>query len=128
MKVRKLLSYLNTCNQEDEVVIQTIDLNTEDVCDLYPFYVDEITMNESHNEIRLCQMRNDRIDSWVEQKQTIPKEKEHHNLFDELSLLGTTMLSMNYKQNKYYEDTIKRLADKYDFNLKNIKIEELTNE
>ena len=39
MRVVKLLEYLKEYNPDDEVVIQTIDLDTGDEVDLYPFYV-----------------------------------------------------------------------------------------
>jgi len=60
MKLRKLLEYLYTFNADDEVVMETIDLDTGDTYDLYPFYVDSVMLNEHSNEIRICQMRNDK--------------------------------------------------------------------
>jgi hypothetical protein len=57
MKLRKLLDYLYTFNADDEVVMETIDLDTGDTYDLYPFYVYSVMLNEHINEIRICQMR-----------------------------------------------------------------------
>ena len=75
MKVKKLLRYLSTGKPDDELVMETIDLVTGDTHDLYPFYVDSVKVNEYHNEIRICQMRNDHIECWIEQKQTTPLEE-----------------------------------------------------
>lgn len=58
MKVKELLIYLNMCNPDDEVVMETIDLETGDTYDLYPFYLDSVKVDEYHDEIRICQMKN----------------------------------------------------------------------
>jgi hypothetical protein len=58
MRVARLLEYLKECNTDDEVVIQTIDLDTGDEIDLYPFYVDEVKVTNTLSEIRLVQKNN----------------------------------------------------------------------
>ncbi len=58
MRVARLLEYLKECNPDDEVVIQTIDLDTGDEIDLYPFYVDEVKVTNTLSEIRLVQKNN----------------------------------------------------------------------
>lgn len=58
MRVSKLLAHLKECNPDDEVVIQTIDLDTGDEIDLYPFYIDEVKVTNTSSEIRLVQKDN----------------------------------------------------------------------
>ena len=40
--VGELKEFLNTLNDNDQVCMETIDLETGDVQDLYPFYIDVI--------------------------------------------------------------------------------------
>ncbi len=40
--VGELKEFLSTLNDNDQVVMETIDLETGDVQDLYPFYMDVI--------------------------------------------------------------------------------------
>lgn len=58
MRVSKLLAYLKECNPNDEVVIQTIDLDTGNEIDIYPFDIDEVRITSITNEIRLVQKKN----------------------------------------------------------------------
>ncbi len=58
MRVSKLLAYLKEYNPDDEVVIQTIDLDTGDEVDLYPFYIDDVKVTNTLSEIRLVQKNN----------------------------------------------------------------------
>lgn len=66
MRVVKLLEYLKEYNPDDEVVIQTIDLDTGDEVDLYPFYVDEVKVTNTLSEIRLVQ-KNNTIENFKEE-------------------------------------------------------------
>lgn len=53
--VKQLKEILSKLNDNDDVVIETIDENG-DAIDLYPMYVDVIEVSDGFNEIRLCQM------------------------------------------------------------------------
>jgi hypothetical protein len=58
--IKDLKRILNNLNDNDEIVIETIDLDTEDTQDLYPMSVDVIDVSADHdgsyNEVRFCQM------------------------------------------------------------------------
>jgi hypothetical protein len=61
--VGELKEFLSTLNDNDQVCIETIDLETGDVQDLYPFYIDVIDRVKMEDgsvidEVRLCQMNN----------------------------------------------------------------------
>jgi len=53
--VKELKKILEKLNDNDDLVIETIDDNG-DAIDLYPMYVDVIEVSEGFNEVRLCQM------------------------------------------------------------------------
>jgi two-component SAPR family response regulator len=53
--VKELKKILEKLNDNDDLVIETIDENG-DAIDLYPMYVDVIEVSEGFNEVRLCQM------------------------------------------------------------------------
>jgi two-component SAPR family response regulator len=53
--VKELKKILEKLNDNDDLVIETIDDNG-DAIDLYPMYVDVIEVSEGLNEVRLCQM------------------------------------------------------------------------
>lgn len=53
--VKELKEILSKLNDNDDVVIETIDDNG-DAIDLYPMYVDVIELSDGYNEVRLCQM------------------------------------------------------------------------
>lgn len=53
--VKELKEVLSKLNDNDDVVIETIDENG-DAIDLYPIYVDVIEISDGFNEVRLCQM------------------------------------------------------------------------
>jgi hypothetical protein len=53
--VKELKKILEKLNDNDDLVIETID-NNGDAIDLYPMYVDVIEVSEGFNEVRLCQM------------------------------------------------------------------------
>ena len=61
--MRVIETKVYTFNADDEVVMETIDLDTGDTYDLYPFYVYSVMLNEHINEIRICQMRNDKLEN-----------------------------------------------------------------
>ena len=61
--VKELKEFLNTLNDNDIVTIETINLTTGDVEDLYPFHMDVIEGIELQdgsivNEVRFCQENN----------------------------------------------------------------------
>ena len=61
--VGALKAFLNTLKNDDLVVMETIDLETGDVQDLYPFHMDvidgiELTDGRTVSEIRFCQESN----------------------------------------------------------------------
>ena len=61
--VGDLKEFLNTLNDNDQVCLETIDLETGDVQDLYPFYIDvidrvQLTDGSIINEVRFCQQNN----------------------------------------------------------------------
>ena len=61
--VGELKEFLETLNDNDQVVIETIDLETGDTQDLYPFYMDvigglKLTDGTIINEVRFCQQPN----------------------------------------------------------------------
>jgi hypothetical protein len=61
--VGELKEFLNTLNDNDQVCIETVDLETGDVQDLYPFYIDvidnvKLTDGSVINEVRFCQKNN----------------------------------------------------------------------
>jgi hypothetical protein len=61
--VGELKELLADLNDNDQICIETIDLETGDVQDLYPLYLDVIggirlTSGEVINEVRFCQMKN----------------------------------------------------------------------
>jgi two-component SAPR family response regulator len=53
--VKELKKILEKLNDNDDLVIETIDDNG-DAIDLYPMYVDVIEVSKGFNEVRLCQM------------------------------------------------------------------------
>lgn len=53
--VKQLKEILSNLNDEDELVIETINEDGDPI-DLYPMYVDIIELNNNSNEVRLCQM------------------------------------------------------------------------
>jgi len=53
--VKELKEILSRLNDNDDVVIETIDEHG-DAGDLYPMYVDVIKFSDGLNEVRLCQM------------------------------------------------------------------------
>jgi len=53
--VKELKKILENLNDNDDLVIETIDENG-DAIDLYPMCVDVIEVSEGFNEVRLCQM------------------------------------------------------------------------
>lgn len=53
--VKQLKEILSKLNDNDDVVIETMDENG-DAIDLYPMYVDVIEISDGFNEVRLCQM------------------------------------------------------------------------
>ena len=59
-ELKQLIKYLN---DDDVIVIETIDLETGDVEDLYPLYVDVIDLNGTNNEVRFCQMQQQYFDN-----------------------------------------------------------------
>lgn len=71
--VGDLKEFLNTLNDDDQVCIETIDLETGDVSDLFPFYIDvidgiELTDGSVINEVRFCQQDNK---IWTTKEETI---------------------------------------------------------
>ena len=58
--VKELRELIKDLNDDDVVVLETIDLVSGDVEDLYPLYVDVIDISRSsdgtYNEVRFCQM------------------------------------------------------------------------
>tara|TARA_R100000654_G_scaffold53322_2_gene79432 strand:+ start:850 stop:1095 length:246 start_codon:yes stop_codon:yes gene_type:complete len=67
MTVKKLINRLKLCNPNDHVFIQTIDLDTGDEIDLYPFYIDEVGVTHIHSEIRLVQQNNDTPEAFLDE-------------------------------------------------------------
>ena len=64
MRIKDLKEYIKDLNDDDQVCIETIDLETGDVQDLYPFYIDvidgiELTDGRTINEVRFCQRKQD---------------------------------------------------------------------
>ena len=91
--VKDLKEILETLNDNDQVCLETIDLETGDVCDLFPFYIDvidgiELTTGEVINEVRFCQKKQD---EWLPEKSVYKNEtvfplvnddeKTHYYLF-----------------------------------------------
>jgi hypothetical protein len=61
--VGELREFLKDLNDNDQICIETIDLETGDVEDLFPMYMDiiggiKLTTGEIINEVRFCQMPN----------------------------------------------------------------------
>lgn len=61
--VGALKAFLNTLKNDDQVIMETIDLQTGDVEDLFPFHMDvidgiELTDGRTISEIRFCQETN----------------------------------------------------------------------
>lgn len=61
--VGELKEFLNTLNDNDIVVIETIDLTTGDSQDLYPFHMDvidgiQMLDGSTVSEVRFCQEKN----------------------------------------------------------------------
>jgi len=61
--VKELKEFLDTLNDNDQVVIETISLKTGDTEDLYPFHMDvidgiQLTDGTVVSEVRFCQERN----------------------------------------------------------------------
>ena len=58
--VKELKDLIKDLNDDDQIVIETIDLETGDAMDLYPLYTDVIDISKNHdgsyNEVRFCQM------------------------------------------------------------------------
>ena len=54
-KVKELKEILSRLNDDDDIVIETINEHG-DAVDLYPMYVDIIEISNGFNEVRLCQM------------------------------------------------------------------------
>ena len=54
-KVKELKEILSRLNDDDDIVIETINEHG-DAGDLYPMYVDIIEISNGFNEVRLCQM------------------------------------------------------------------------
>ena len=59
--IKELRELIKDLNDDDVIVIETIDLETGDVEDLYPLYLDVIDISKSsdgaYNEVRFCQMQ-----------------------------------------------------------------------
>ena len=75
--LRKAIEHMN---DNDLVVLETTDLETNDAIDLFPFYVDEIEgitggEGEIVSEIRFCQMNNVQKES---DKDELKKEIEEY--------------------------------------------------
>jgi hypothetical protein len=71
MTVEKLINRLKLCNPKDDVVIQTVDLDTGDEIDVYPFYIDEVGVTPSHSEIRLVQRNNDTPEAFLDESKQL---------------------------------------------------------
>jgi len=61
--VRDLKAFLSILHDDDQVVMETIDLDTGDVEDLYPFHMDviggiKLTDGKIISEVRFCQEKN----------------------------------------------------------------------
>ena len=66
--VKELKEILSTLNDNDQVCIETTDLDTGDAEDLFPFYVDiitgvKLTDGSEVSEVRFCQLDNTNINS-----------------------------------------------------------------
>ena len=61
--IKELKELIKDLNDDDVIVIETIDLETGDVEDLYPLYVDVIDLNGTNNEVRFCQMQQQYFDN-----------------------------------------------------------------
>ena len=59
--IKELRELIKDLNDDDVIVIETIDLETGDVEDLYPLYLDVIDISRSsdgtYNEVRFSQMQ-----------------------------------------------------------------------
>jgi hypothetical protein len=65
LTIGQLREAIKDLNDNDQVVIETTDLETGDAQDLYPFYIDTIDGikledGSEVSEIRFCQMNNER--------------------------------------------------------------------
>ena len=61
--VGELRDAMSELSDDDQICIETIDLETGDVQDLYPMYLDvidgiKLTTGQIINEVRFCQMKN----------------------------------------------------------------------
>ena len=60
MNIGELKEIIKDLNNEDNIVIETIDLKTQEPLDLYPLYVDVIDMGiKNWKEVRFVQMTQD---------------------------------------------------------------------
>jgi len=64
--IKELKELIADLNDDDIVVLETIDVESGNVQDLYPLYVDVIDIsrqtNGTFNEVRFCQMNQEHFD------------------------------------------------------------------
>ena len=66
--VAELLDAMQELDDDDQICIETIDLKSGDVQDLYPMYIDvisgvELTTGKTVNEVKFCQIPNTKPDT-----------------------------------------------------------------
>ena len=63
--IKELRELIKDLNDDDVIVIETIDLETGDAQDLYPLYLDVIdisrTSDGTYNEVRFCHQTDNRF-------------------------------------------------------------------